>query len=448
MRDVEVQPPLVDPLALAEREEVELVVVVGDERDVRLDLLPVDLSCRAASGRVRAGRARAGGRGPRAVAVPLASVDELRVEPERDVVQEHVAVHPSDVDPLLASVRERGQSRRSGRRGRARRPGRSGCASRTGSRRTAGRARARPRRPGRASRRRLPSRVRRRRRRAPARRHRRCPRGSGRGHPALLGLLAQVVGGRPVVAGPRVDQQESGHASSIAVRPKGAWNDPLRAAGRCAGALERPPPPLLHALGARRAHARTSSPTTPASTATPSSRSRARREAAGSDHAAEEAAHVDLWDDFARALDADLERAPRAETRECVDAWTAAPTPRAPGGPLRDRVGPAGDLGDEARRARRPLRLRRGQARARRTSCCTRSATSSTPTRAGRPLPPGWPRPTSNVSCRRPRPRYAGTGVCWTASRPLRPRLRPGPAGARGRPSAARRWRRLPADRP
>jgi pyrroloquinoline-quinone synthase len=45
-------------------------------------------------------------------------------------------------------------------------------------------------------------------------------------------------------------------------------------------------------------------------------------QAAGSDHAAEEAAHVDLWDDFARALEADLDRAPRAETTECADAWT------------------------------------------------------------------------------------------------------------------------------
>jgi pyrroloquinoline-quinone synthase len=41
------------------------------------------------------------------------------------------------------------------------------------------------------------------------------------------------------------------------------------------------------------------------------------------EHAAEETAHVDLWDDFARALDADLDRAPRAETESCVAAWTA-----------------------------------------------------------------------------------------------------------------------------
>jgi pyrroloquinoline-quinone synthase len=46
-------------------------------------------------------------------------------------------------------------------------------------------------------------------------------------------------------------------------------------------------------------------------------------EVASADHAAEEAAHIDLWDDFARALDADLERDPRAETRECAEAWTA-----------------------------------------------------------------------------------------------------------------------------
>jgi pyrroloquinoline-quinone synthase len=41
------------------------------------------------------------------------------------------------------------------------------------------------------------------------------------------------------------------------------------------------------------------------------------------EHAAEEKGHVDLWDDFARALDADLDRAPRAETQACIAAWTA-----------------------------------------------------------------------------------------------------------------------------
>lgn len=48
------------------------------------------------------------------------------------------------------------------------------------------------------------------------------------------------------------------------------------------------------------------------------------RTASDEGHAAEEAAHVDLWDDFARSLDADLERAPRAETTTCVDAWSGS----------------------------------------------------------------------------------------------------------------------------
>jgi pyrroloquinoline-quinone synthase len=45
-------------------------------------------------------------------------------------------------------------------------------------------------------------------------------------------------------------------------------------------------------------------------------------ETAGSEHAAEEVAHIDLWDDFAHMLGADLERAPLAETVECAESWT------------------------------------------------------------------------------------------------------------------------------
>jgi len=40
-----------------------------------------------------------------------------------------------------------------------------------------------------------------------------------------------------------------------------------------------------------------------------------------SKHAAEEAAHIDLWDDFAAALEAPLDREPTTETRECATAW-------------------------------------------------------------------------------------------------------------------------------
>jgi pyrroloquinoline-quinone synthase len=48
---------------------------------------------------------------------------------------------------------------------------------------------------------------------------------------------------------------------------------------------------------------------------------------AGPEHGAEERAHVALWDDFAAELDADLERAPNAETRRCAAAWTSAEDP-------------------------------------------------------------------------------------------------------------------------
>jgi pyrroloquinoline-quinone synthase len=43
-------------------------------------------------------------------------------------------------------------------------------------------------------------------------------------------------------------------------------------------------------------------------------------------HAAEEKAHVELWDDFAAAVGADAPgvRAPLAQTRACADSWTAS----------------------------------------------------------------------------------------------------------------------------
>jgi pyrroloquinoline-quinone synthase len=40
-------------------------------------------------------------------------------------------------------------------------------------------------------------------------------------------------------------------------------------------------------------------------------------------HAAEEAAHVSLWDDFGSALGAATDRAPLPETSACAEAWTA-----------------------------------------------------------------------------------------------------------------------------
>jgi len=41
-------------------------------------------------------------------------------------------------------------------------------------------------------------------------------------------------------------------------------------------------------------------------------------------HAAEEEAHIALWDGFVDAVGGDVAAAPKAETRECVEAWTAA----------------------------------------------------------------------------------------------------------------------------
>jgi pyrroloquinoline-quinone synthase len=41
------------------------------------------------------------------------------------------------------------------------------------------------------------------------------------------------------------------------------------------------------------------------------------------EHAAEEAAHVPLWDRFADAVGGDVDREPRPETAACAEAWTA-----------------------------------------------------------------------------------------------------------------------------
>ena len=45
--------------------------------------------------------------------------------------------------------------------------------------------------------------------------------------------------------------------------------------------------------------------------------------AGNEEHAREEEAHIDLWDEFAAAFGADTTREPSAETTACVTAWTA-----------------------------------------------------------------------------------------------------------------------------
>jgi pyrroloquinoline-quinone synthase len=53
----------------------------------------------------------------------------------------------------------------------------------------------------------------------------------------------------------------------------------------------------------------------------------AASELTGPKHAAEETAHIELWDDFARALGTDGGDEPLPETAQCVEAWTSAETP-------------------------------------------------------------------------------------------------------------------------
>ena len=99
---------------------------------------------------------------------------------------------------------------------------------------------------------------------------------------------------------------------------------------------------------------------TPASTGTRSRRWRRPRETreplARDGHAAEEAAHVTLWDAWATSLGADPAE-PSAETAGCAEAWAPADPLAATAVLYRGRVGAAGDRGDEAPRAGRALRL-------------------------------------------------------------------------------------------
>jgi pyrroloquinoline-quinone synthase len=47
------------------------------------------------------------------------------------------------------------------------------------------------------------------------------------------------------------------------------------------------------------------------------------RATGGQEHAAEEEAHVQLWDQFADAVGAPRSTSPRPETERCVESWTA-----------------------------------------------------------------------------------------------------------------------------
>src|SRR5437868_568955 len=47
----------------------------------------------------------------------------------------------------------------------------------------------------------------------------------------------------------------------------------------------------------------------------------ATRQAGDDEHAAEEEAHIALWDEFAGAVGGDVAAAPLAETADCAQAW-------------------------------------------------------------------------------------------------------------------------------
>jgi hypothetical protein len=99
VRDVQVEQSFVQAVALADGEEVEVVVVVRHDQDARVSPLPVDGHAQPA--RVACEQSERFQHGGRPSSFP--PVDEARVQPERDVVQEQAAVHARDVDPLLAA---------------------------------------------------------------------------------------------------------------------------------------------------------------------------------------------------------------------------------------------------------------------------------------------------------------------------------------------------------
>ena len=108
MRDVEVEHPLIDSLALAERQQVQVVVVVRDEDEPGTHGLAVDREPLPAAPVLHGQRERAEpGEGFAPPAAVLAPVDEPRVEAQRDVVQKEPVSDAAHVDPSLFPVEGR-----------------------------------------------------------------------------------------------------------------------------------------------------------------------------------------------------------------------------------------------------------------------------------------------------------------------------------------------------
>ncbi len=102
--------PLVEALALAEREQVEGVVVARDEHEPRADVPPVDREALPAPPVLHCQRqCPQAGQGVPPAAVVLTAVHEPRVDPERDVVEKEAVVRAPHVDSPLDTVVECGQ---------------------------------------------------------------------------------------------------------------------------------------------------------------------------------------------------------------------------------------------------------------------------------------------------------------------------------------------------
>ena len=100
--------PLVDPLTLAEREQVEAVGVVRDEDESGAHGLAVDREALPAA-TVLHGQCECAQAGESLATPPvvLAPVHEPGVETERDVVQEEAVSRPADIDPPFFAVERR-----------------------------------------------------------------------------------------------------------------------------------------------------------------------------------------------------------------------------------------------------------------------------------------------------------------------------------------------------
>src|SRR5205814_7365637 len=111
-RRVDVEPTLVEPLPLANREQAQPVRVVGDEHDACAHRSPAELRPDLPAVPQPAPERACPGEHLAAAAVTLAPVDERGVEPERDVVEKAPPAHAADVDAVLfAAERVEGRER-------------------------------------------------------------------------------------------------------------------------------------------------------------------------------------------------------------------------------------------------------------------------------------------------------------------------------------------------